>query len=190
MFNVHGHRLMLLAASYASQSPEEQQIMEQGVANIVIVVLIVVCVFIFILWKNARRTKAAILQVAQQQGLVGHDERARMLCRAIHLLKPNLTAGIDYFIRHDSPKQEAYIAEWIADTPQPTDKEINSALLELSDAHHEEKYATLRRMEYPSVGEQLEAAYQARQGNSAKQNEIDEKIRLVREKYPKTDECM
>ena len=185
MFNLHGHRLTLLAASNASQSPEEQQIMEQGVANIVIVVLIVVCVFIFILWKNARRTKAAILQVAQQQGLVGHDERARMLCRAIHLLKPDLTAGIDYFIRHDSPKQEAYIAEWIADTPQPTDKEINSALLELSDAHHEEKYATLRRMEYPSVGEQLEAAYQARQGNSAKQNEIDEKIRLVREKYPR-----
>ena len=164
--------------------------MDKGISNIVIVVLIVVCVFIYILWKNSRRTKDAILMVAQQQGLVGHDERARTLCRAIHMLNPNLTAGVDYVIRHDSPEQEPYIAEWMADTPRPGDTEINSALQEISDVHHEEKYATMRRGEYPSVGEQLEAAYQARQGNDAKQLEVDEKIRSVREKYPKTDECV
>ena len=187
---MYRHRLKLLATPYASQSPEEKHIMDKGVTNIIIVVLIVVCVFIYILWKNSQRTKEAISLVAQQHGLVGHDERARMLCRAIHMLKPNLAAGVDYVIRHNSPEQEPYIAEWMADTPQPTDKEINSALLEISDLRHEEKYATMRRMEYPSVGEQLDAAYQARQGNNAKQNEIDEKIRLVREKYPKTDECV
>ena len=164
--------------------------MENGVTNIVIVVLIVVCIFILILWKNTRRTKDAILLVAQQQGLVGHDERVRTFCRAIHMLKPNLTTGVDYVIRHDSPEQEPYIAEWMADTPQPTDKEINSALREISDVHHEEKYAAKRRKEYPSAGEQLDAAYQARQGNNAKQLELDEKIRLIREKYPKTDECV
>jgi len=164
--------------------------MDNGITNIVIVVLIVVCVFLYVLWKNSRRTKDAILLVAQQQGLVGHDERARMLCRAIHMLNPNLTAGVDYVIRHDSPEQEPYIAEWIADTPQPGDTEINSALQEISDVHHEEKYAAMRRKEYPSVGEQLEAAYQARQGDDAKQLEVDEKIRRVREKYPKTDECV
>jgi hypothetical protein len=164
--------------------------MDKGVTNIIIIVLVAVCIFIYILWANSRRTKESILLVAKQQGLVGHDERARMLCRAIHMLKPNLTAGVDYIIRHDSPEQEPYIAEWMADTPQPTDKDINAALRELSDVHHEEKYATLRRSEYPSVGEQLDAAYQARQGNHAKQDEIDEKIRRVREKYPKTDECV
>ncbi len=164
--------------------------MDKGITNIVIVVLIVVCVFIYILWKNSRRTKDAIMLVAQQQGLVGHDERARMLCRAIHMLNPNLTAGVDYVIRHDSPEQEPYIAEWMADTPRPGDTEINSALQEISDVHHEEKYAAMRRREYPSVGDQLEAAYQARQGNDAKQLEVDEKIRSVREKYPKTDECV
>ena len=164
--------------------------MENGVTNIVIVVLIVVCIFILILWKNTRRTKDAILLVAQQQGLVGHDKRVRTFCRAIHILKPNLTAGVDYVIRHDSPEQEPYIAEWMADTPQPTDKEINSALQEISDVHHEEKYAAMRRKEYPSAGEQLDAAYQARQGNNAKQLELDEKIRRIREKYPKTDECV
>jgi len=164
--------------------------MDKGITNIVIVVLIVVCVFIYILWKNSRRTKDAIMLVAQQQGLVEHDERARMLCRAIHMLNPNLTAGVDYVIRHDSPEQEPYIAEWIADTPRPGDTEINSALQEISDVHHEEKYAAMRRREYPSVGDQLEAAYLARQGNDAKQLEVDEKIGSVREKYPKTDECV
>ncbi|MGB5715611.1 MAG: XkdW family protein [Gammaproteobacteria bacterium] len=164
--------------------------MDKGITNIVIVVLIVVCVFIYILWKNSRRTKDAMMLVAQQQGLVGHDERARTLCRAIHMLNPNLTAGVDYVIRHDSPEQEPYIAEWMADTPRPGDTEINSALQEISDVHHEEKYAAMRRREYPSVGDQLEAAYLARQGNDAKQLEVDEKIGSVREKYPKTDECV
>ena len=164
--------------------------MDNGVTNIVIVVLVVACIFIYVLWKNSQRTIDAILLVAQQHGLVGHDERARALCRAIHILKPGLSAGVDFVIRHDSPEQEPYIAEWLADTPQPSDEEINAALREISDVRHEEKYATMRRKEYPSVEEQLDAAYQARQGNTAKQIEIDEQIRSVREKYPKTDECV
>ncbi len=134
--------------------------------------------------------KAAIKQASQQQKLVRHDDRARNLCRAIHLLHPNLTAGIDFVIRHDTPEQEPYIAEWMTDTPQPTEEEIKSAVVELADARHEEKYAALRRAEYPSVGEQLDAAYQARQGDNTKQLEIDEKIRRVKEKYPKSDECV
>ena len=47
----------------------------------------------------------------------------------------------------------------------------------------------MRRADYPSVEEQLDAAYQARQGNDAKQLEVDEKIRRVKEQYPKGDEC-
>jgi len=157
--------------------------------NIIIVVLGIVCVWIFILWNNSRKMKDDIKIVAQQHSLARHDERARQLCRAIHILNPNVTAGIDYVIRHDSPEQEPYIAEWTADVSRPTDEEINAALLEISDVHHEEKYASLRRAEYPSAGEQLDAAYQARQGNNAMQLEVDEKIRQVREKYPKTDVC-
>ena len=48
----------------------------------------------------------------------------------------------------------------------------------------------MRQAEYPTVGEQLEAAYMARQGNEARQKELDEKIRRVREKYPKVDKCL
>jgi hypothetical protein len=164
--------------------------MDKGVTNIVIVVLIVACVFIYILWMNSRRTKDAIVQVAQQHNLTRHDERARTLCRAIHILNPNVTAGVDYVIRHDSPDQEPYIANWLANVPRPSDDEIKSALLEITDVHHERKYAAMRRKEYPSVGEQLDAAYQARQGDNTRQLDIDEKIRRIREKYPKTDECV
>ena len=73
---------------------------------------------------------------------------------------------------------------------QPSADQIKKALVELSDVNHEAKYAAMRRSEYPSIGEQLDAAYQARQGNDAKQIEIDRRIREVKEKYPKTEECM
>ena len=163
--------------------------MFNGVINIVIVVLISVCVMVYVLWKNSRKMDEAIKSTAQQRNLVKQDERALSLCRAIRILNPNVTAGVDYIIRQDSPDQAPYIAEWLADTSRPTEEEINSALLEISDASHEDKYAAMRRADYPSVEEQLDAAYQARQGNDAKQLEVDEKIRRVKEHYPKGDEC-
>ena len=163
--------------------------MFNGVINIVIVVLISVCVMVYVLWKNSRKMDEAIKLTAQQRNLVKQDERALSLCRAIRILNPNVTAGVDYIIRQDSPDQAPYIAEWLADTSRPTAEEINSALLEISDASHEDKYAAMRRADYPSVEEQLDAAYQARQGNDAKQLEVDEKIRRVKEHYPKGEEC-
>jgi hypothetical protein len=158
--------------------------------NIVTVVLVAACIWLYILWKNSRRMHDTINLVAQQQDLIRHDERARKLCRAIHILEPNFTVGVDYFIGHDSQEQEPYITKWMSNSSRPTEAEISSALLEISDIHHEAKYAGMRRAEYPSVAEQLDAAYQARQGNTAKQLEVDEKIRDVKDKYPKTDECI
>jgi len=163
--------------------------MFSGVINIVIVVLISVCIMVYVLWKNSRKMDEVIKLTAQQRNLVKHDERALSLCRAIRILNPNVTAGVDYIIRQDSPDQAPYIAEWLADTSRPTEEEIKSALLEISDASHEDKYAAMRRADYPSVEEQLDAAYQARQGNDAKQLEVDEKIRRVKEHYPKGEEC-
>lgn len=164
--------------------------MDNGVINIIFVVLVVVCIFIYIMWRDSRKLNADVKLMAQQHNLVRHDKRARRLCRAIHLLNPNVTSGVDYVIKHDNPEQEPYIAEWLSDAPRPTEAEIKTALLELSDVHHEEKYRAKRRAEYPSIEEQLDAAYQARQGNDARQHEVDEKIRRVKEKYPKTDECV
>lgn len=164
--------------------------MDNGAINIVIVVLAAACIWLYILWKNSRKMHDTINLVAQQHDLIRHDKRARTLCRAIRILNPDFTVGVDYFIRQDSPEQEPYIAEWMTSAARPTEQEIAAALREISDIHHEEKYASRRRAEYPSVEEQLDAAYQARQGNTAKQLEVDEKIRLVKEKYPKTEECL
>ena len=163
--------------------------MGNGVINIIIVVLITVCIMIYILWKTSRRMDETITQTLEQRNLIRHDERVVTLCRAIRILNPNVTAGVDFVIKQDSPEQEPYIAEWMADTPRPTKEEINSALVEVSDAHHEDKYAAMRRADYPSVEEQLDAMYQARQGSNAKQLEVDGKIRRVKERYPKGDEC-
>jgi len=163
--------------------------MDKGVINIVIVILIVVCIWIYILWKNSRKMNESIVLIAQQHNLVRNDKRVRTLCRALHILNPQLTAGVDYVLRHDSQEQAPYIAEWLTDVARPGEEEINAAILEISDIHHDHKYAALRQAEYPSVEAQLDAAYQARQGNNARQLEVDEEIRAVKEKYPKTDEC-
>jgi len=163
--------------------------MDKGVINIAVLLLILVCFWIFFLWKNSRRLNSDIKLVARQHNLIRHDDRARTLCRAVHLINPNLSAGIDYVIRHN-PGQEPIIAEWKADDPQPTDEQIRSALEEVTSTYHEQEYAEMRHAEYPSIEEQLEAAYEARQGNIAKQVAVDEKIRLVREKYPKSDDCI
>ena len=164
--------------------------MDNGVINIVILVLVAACVWLYILWQNSRKMHDTINLVAQQRELIRHDERARTLCRAIRMLNPDFTVGVDYFIRQDTPEQEPYIAEWTSSSSRPSEQEISAAMQEISDIHHEEKYASMRRAEYPSVEEQLDAAYQARQGHNARQLEVDEKIRLVKEKYPKTEDCV
>ena len=164
--------------------------MSNGVINIVIAILISVCIMIYVLWKNSRRMDESIKLIVQQRNLVRHEERALALCRAIRILNPNVSAGVDYVIRQDTPEQEPYIAEWMADTSRPTEEELSAALEEIADAKHEDKYAAMRRADYPSIEEQLDAAYQARQGNNAKQIEVDEKIRHVKELYPKGDACL
>jgi hypothetical protein len=164
--------------------------MENGVNNIFIVVLISACVMIYVLWRNSRRVDEVINRTVQQQNFVRHDERALTLCRAIRILNPNVRAGVDYVIRQDNHEQGPYIAEWMSDIPRPTEDEIKSALLEVSDVNHEDKFSAMRRADYPSVEEQLDAAYRARQGDNAKQLEVDEKIRGVKERYPKNDECL
>lgn len=163
--------------------------MDKGVTNIVILLLILVAFWIFFLWKGSRRLHHDIAQVARQQNLIRHDDRVRDLCRAIHLINPNVSAGVDYVIRHDSRDQDPYIENWCADSPKPNDEQLRSALAEVRSSYHEEEYAEMRRAEYPSIEEQLQAAYEARQGNPAMQQAVDERIRQVREKYPKSEIC-
>jgi len=152
-------------------------------------ILLVVCVWILFLWQNTRKMHEQLQQVAQQQSLLRHDDRARDLCRAVHLLQPNAHAGVDYVIRHDKPGDEPYLDEWHASEPQPTREELRHALEKIIN-NTGKNYASMRRAEYPSVGDQLDAAYKARQGNDAEQIAIDGQISKVKDKYPKSVECL
>ena len=164
--------------------------MNQAVSYFVILFLLLAIFWIFTLWKGSRRLNNEVKHLAQQHNLIRHDDSVRQLCRAIHLINPHVSAGIDYIISHDDPGGTPVIAAWTNDSPRPTDEQITAALLEVSRDHHEEEYAARRRAEYPSIAEQLEAAYEARQGNPAMQQAVDEKIRKVREKYPKAEPCV
>ena len=148
---------------------------DTGTLAILGFIFLVLCSWILFLWHNTRRMHEQLKQVAQQQSLIRHDDSVRELCRAVHLLQPNAHAGADYVIRHDNPADEPYIGEWHASGRQPTRDELRHAM---------------RRSEYPSVGDQLDAAYKARQGNDAEQIAIDALISEVKEKYPKSVECL
>jgi hypothetical protein len=153
-------------------------------------ILLVVCIWILFLWQNTRRMHEQLKQVAQQQSLIRHDDSVRELCRAVHLLQPNAHAGVDYVIRHDNPDDEPYVDEWHASARQPTREELRHALEKIIHDNAGKNYASMRRSEYPSVGDQLDAAYKARQGDETEQVAIDGLISKVKDKYPKSVECL
>lgn len=158
--------------------------------NVLLLILLGVFFWVFVIWQNTRKMHRQIHEVAHQQSVIRHDDRARELCRAIHYLQPDVHAGVDYLIKDDGPGNKPYIAEWHAITPQPTSEQLQAALTKVSLTAAGENYASLRRAEYPSVVDQLEAAYKARQGDPSMQDELDGRITEVKEKYPKSDECL
>ena len=163
---------------------------DTGTVAILGFILLVVCVWILYLWHNTRRMHEQLKQIAQQQSLLRHDDSARELCRAVHLLKPNAHAGVDYLIRHDRPGDEPYIDEWHASESKPTREELRHALEKITYDPTGKNYASMRRSEYPSVGDQLDAAYKARQGDDAEQIALDDLISEVKDKYPKSVDCL
>jgi len=142
----------------------------------------------YFLHQNRINTQKSIGELARQHSLLNTNDEARLLCRAVQRVQPNAHAGLDYLIATKDDRTP-YIAEWRSILPKPSDDEIHRAMHAVSDddAHH--SYDALRRAAYPSVGDQLDAAYQARQGNPGLQIEIDRKIAEVKRRYAKPDEC-
>ena len=163
---------------------------DTGTLAILGFIFLVLGMWVLFLWRNTRKMHEQLKHVAQQQSLIRHDDSVRDLCRAVHLLQPDAHAGVDYIIRHDRPGQDPYLAEWHAASPQPSGEDLRRALARIAHDKPEKNYASLRRAEYPTVGDQLDAAYKARQGNDADQAQIDELIRNVKDKYPKSVECL
>ena len=143
--------------------------------------------WIYVISQNARNTHRQVQQIAEQHTLIHSDKRARSICRAVHQLHPLMHAGVDFVIKRDGPGQAPYIAEWNAPEPKPTQEELEAVLPTIPAA--DQDYAELRRLEYPDVGDQLDAAYKVRHGDNSEQIEIDTRIAEVKARYPKSDAC-
>ena len=144
--------------------------------------------WIYVISQNAHNTRRHVQQIAEQQTLIHSDKRARKMCRAIHKLHPFLHAGVDFVIKRDGPDRPLYIAEWNSVEPKPSAEELAEILPTIPDA--DQDYAELRRREYPSIRDQLDAAYKMRHGDSSDQIAIDAKIAEVKARYPKSDVCL
>ncbi len=134
--------------------------------------------------QSARTTRQQIHRIAEQHTIISTDEHARALCLAVHQLYPLVHAGVDFMIKRDGPDKPAYLADWYASVPKPSPEQLEAALSRIAN----KDLAALRRAEYPSVGDQLDAAYKARHGDTSAQEQIDAKIREVKEKYQKPGE--
>jgi len=166
-------------------------IFDSSTVNVFLVILLMVAVWLFILWSNSRSMHKMIHRVARQQSFIRQDEAVRSLCRAIHYLQPTVHAGIDYIVSPGGPDQEPYISEWLhTSIPQPKPEEIEHGLKMISGVDPVKDHAVQRLKEYPSVGDQLDAAYKSRRGDEAEQVRLDEQITMVKKKYPKSDEVL
>jgi hypothetical protein len=141
--------------------------------------------FLYFVTQNARSMRQQINRVAEQNTLVRADDRARQLCIAVHQLHPMMHAGVDFTIKRDAADNTPYIDEWNDSSPKPTDKELQEAFSRVAGKN----YVVLRKAEYPSVGDQLDAAYKARHGDNSEQAQLDSIISEIKLKYPKSAAC-
>ena len=164
---------------------------ENPTLNFILIMLVLVFIWVFALRMNTRATQTMVQRVARQQSLIRQSEDVRMLCRAIHYLHPTIHAGTDYIVSKGSNDQKPRIEEWLhANIPQPTQDELDKALQVIAGIDPVKDHAALRRKEYPSVGDQLDAAYKARHGNPHEQQQLDYLISQVKIKYPKSDDTL
>lgn len=165
-------------------------IIEDWILATLVVLFILACGWLYVIWQNTQRSEHQIRQVVSQQALIGSDVSARTLCHAVHYLYPSMHAGVDFVIKHDDPDKPPYIAEWNSTLEKPTDIQLKRALAKISDHGLLENYAIRRQAEYPSIGDQLDAAFKARHGDKTEQMEQDRKIQEIKDKYPKdSGEC-
>ena len=163
-----------------------------GLDNTMIGALIVLMVglsaIVFFNWSNTRNARRHTEKIFQQQHLVRTHPDVHRLSQAVHLLHPSVRLGFDYVIEHDDGKLP-YISEWNTGGEMPTKAELDEALKKVT-AIDSTGYAAMRRSEYPSIEDQLDAAYKARRGDFTEQEELDNRIEQVKDKYPKSDDAL
>ena len=157
---------------------------DNTIIGALIILLLGIFAFAFITWSNTRSARKHTKKIYQQQQMVRIYPDANRLFQAMHLLRPEVRLGFDYTISQDRPGELPYIQEWNAAGDRPTQAEINEALNRVTRIDST-GYAAMRRSEYPSIEDQLDAAYKARQGDDTEQRDLDSRIAEVKSKYPK-----
>jgi len=163
-------------------------VLDNTLIGALVVLLLGLCAFVVITWSNTRSARKHTESIFQQQHLVRTDPDAHRLSQAVHLLRPPVRLGFDYVIKHDHDKLP-YISEWNTGGSMPSQAELDVALKKVT-AIDSLGYAAMRRSEYPSIEEQLDAAYKARRGDTTEQEELDNRIEQIKEKYPKSDDAL
>ena len=153
-----------------------------------IVLLVGLSAIGFFNWSNTRDARRHTGKIFQQQHLVKTHPDVHRLSQAVHLLRPSVRLGFDYTIEHEDGKLPC-ISEWNTGGSMPTQAELDDALNKVT-AIDSTGYAAMRRSEYPSIEDQLDAAYKARRGDFSEQEELDLRIEQIKNKYPKTDDAL
>ena len=162
--------------------------MDKTLTGALMVLLLGLIAFVFFSWSNTRSARRHTKAIFQQQHLVRTSPDAHRLSQAVHLLRPSVHLGFDYVIEQTAGKLP-YITEWHTGGSMPTPEELDEALKKVT-AIESTGYAAMRRSEYPSIEEQLDAAFKARRGDPSEQDELDIRIQQIKEKYPKTDDAL
>ncbi len=144
--------------------------------------------FVLITWSNTRIARKHTETILQQQKLARTSPDAHRLSLAVHLLCPTARPGFDYVIKQDDGELP-YISEWNTGGCMPSKEELEKALKKVT-AIDSTGYAAMRRSEYPSTEDQLDAAYKARHGDTTEQEELDRRIMEIKNKYPRSDDAL
>ena len=143
-------------------------VMDNTMIGALIVLLVGLSAIVFFNWSNTRNARKHTQKIFQQQHLVRTHPDVHRLTQAVPLLRPSVRLGFDYTIQHDDGKLP-YISEWNTGGSMPTQAELDEALKKVT-AIDSTGYAAMRRSEYPSLEDQLDAAYKSRRGDFHEQN--------------------
>jgi len=163
-------------------------VLDNSMIGALLVLLVGLSALVYFNWSNTRSARKHTQKIFQQQHLVRTHPDVHRLSQAVHLLHPSIRLGFDYVIEHDDGTLPR-ITEWNTGGSMPTQAELDDALNKVT-AIDSTGYAAMRRSEYPSIEEQLDAAFKARRGDFSEQEQLDNRIEQIKNKYPKSDDAL
>lgn len=154
--------------------------------------LVLIGSVIAIMYGASRKSQAeAQKRIEELEGRVSNisatafrpTKSMRELCIAVHRLFPNAVAWVDFQIVDEG--NGAFLSEWFLPAPKPSADQLRAALADYKAEEDSTEYHDARLSEYPSIGDQLDALYKARQGDATELREIDARIHATKNRHPK-----